>query len=413
MSDPVTNVEIEDVLSSIRRLVSNEPADSEGGKDFSGAPRRAEQKVENNMDKLVLTQALRVPDSQTSDYIGADQVIDVTATDVVKNDAGAQAKAVFVDASDNSESETAKADTAVPKASLHEIEALAARLANIADDQVKETILQEFRKVLFSPAEPQSDSKNDAEPLAATVASEAETPISEVAEAPFIEVPSEDRSSERVVTLHSTRAEPKPTVVVEAQKEVPVSLEDKIAELEAMIGQTSSDWEPELGDSSDNAAQTSGDVEMPWSDIGADTVDEIIMLRPKISEYTTQTLAVPDVQEVETQAPVEAEVQTEVSAQEAAPVEPEVEAPKVTTPEEFKKAVETPLVGSADRNWPPLRAVPAPADEVVIDEQTLREVVSTVVREELQGAMGERITRNVRKLVRREIQRALTNREFE
>lgn len=44
----------------------------------------------------------------------------------------------------------------------------------------------------------------------------------------------------------------------------------------------------------------------------------------------------------------------------------------------------------------------------MIDEETLRDMVSEIVRQELQGALGERITRNVRKLVRREIQRALT-----
>ena len=41
------------------------------------------------------------------------------------------------------------------------------------------------------------------------------------------------------------------------------------------------------------------------------------------------------------------------------------------------------------------------------DEDSLRELVSDIVRQELQGRLGERITRNVRKLVRREIQRAL------
>lgn len=53
------------------------------------------------------------------------------------------------------------------------------------------------------------------------------------------------------------------------------------------------------------------------------------------------------------------------------------------------------------------------ADEAVLDEASLRELVSEIVREELQGALGERITRNVRKLVRREIHRALTMRNFE
>jgi len=42
-----------------------------------------------------------------------------------------------------------------------------------------------------------------------------------------------------------------------------------------------------------------------------------------------------------------------------------------------------------------------------MDEEALRDLVAEIVREELQGALGERITRNIRKLVRREINRAL------
>ncbi|MGR3540458.1 MAG: hypothetical protein ACU0BS_03405 [Hasllibacter sp.] len=52
-------------------------------------------------------------------------------------------------------------------------------------------------------------------------------------------------------------------------------------------------------------------------------------------------------------------------------------------------------------------------EEAVIDEDTLRAIVADVLREELQGALGERITRNVRKLVRREINQALAAREFD
>ena len=50
--------------------------------------------------------------------------------------------------------------------------------------------------------------------------------------------------------------------------------------------------------------------------------------------------------------------------------------------------------------------------EAVLDEEMLRELVGEIVRQELQGPLGERITRNVRKLVRREINRALTARSF-
>ena len=52
-------------------------------------------------------------------------------------------------------------------------------------------------------------------------------------------------------------------------------------------------------------------------------------------------------------------------------------------------------------------------DSVELDEEMLREMVADIVRQELQGALGERITRNVRKLVRREIHRALAARELE
>ena len=52
-------------------------------------------------------------------------------------------------------------------------------------------------------------------------------------------------------------------------------------------------------------------------------------------------------------------------------------------------------------------------DASLIDETALRDMVSDIVREELQGELGERITRNVRKLVRREIHRALATKQFD
>ena len=49
----------------------------------------------------------------------------------------------------------------------------------------------------------------------------------------------------------------------------------------------------------------------------------------------------------------------------------------------------------------------------VMDEDAIRALVIEIVRQELQGTLGERITRNVRKLVRREIARAITTAEYE
>lgn len=48
-----------------------------------------------------------------------------------------------------------------------------------------------------------------------------------------------------------------------------------------------------------------------------------------------------------------------------------------------------------------------------VDEETLRDLVAEIVRQELQGELGQRITRNIRKLVRREIHRALLSRELD
>lgn len=48
----------------------------------------------------------------------------------------------------------------------------------------------------------------------------------------------------------------------------------------------------------------------------------------------------------------------------------------------------------------------------LIDETALQEIVAQMVRAELQGELGEKITRNVRKLVRREIHRVLLTHDF-
>ena len=47
--------------------------------------------------------------------------------------------------------------------------------------------------------------------------------------------------------------------------------------------------------------------------------------------------------------------------------------------------------------------VPDEDEDVILDEDTLRDMVRAIVREELQGNLGEAITRNIRKLIRKEI----------
>ena len=54
-----------------------------------------------------------------------------------------------------------------------------------------------------------------------------------------------------------------------------------------------------------------------------------------------------------------------------------------------------------------------PEVQGVLDEDHLREIITQVVREELSGHLGERITRNVRKLVRRELRQLMATDDFE
>jgi hypothetical protein len=46
----------------------------------------------------------------------------------------------------------------------------------------------------------------------------------------------------------------------------------------------------------------------------------------------------------------------------------------------------------------------------ILDEESLRSTINAIVREELQGELGDRIARNLRKLIRREIVQVLEER---
>jgi hypothetical protein len=61
----------------------------------------------------------------------------------------------------------------------------------------------------------------------------------------------------------------------------------------------------------------------------------------------------------------------------------------------------------------PAAGIFAAHEPLTHDEQVLRDMVRDIIREELQGGLGERITRNIRKLVRAEMARALAGQDLE
>ena len=60
MSDPVTNAEVEDVLSSIRRLVSDDIKPNRASRAMDSVETEATATEEPEPERLVLTPALRV-----------------------------------------------------------------------------------------------------------------------------------------------------------------------------------------------------------------------------------------------------------------------------------------------------------------------------------------------------------------
>lgn len=76
-------------------------------------------------------------------------------------------------------------------------------------------------------------------------------------------------------------------------------------------------------------------------------------------------------------------------------------------------AAEEEVLRQLAEDGPAPQAPPLGEEDMVYEENLLRDLVRDIIREELQGELGERITRNVRKLVRAEIARAMALRDFD
>lgn len=168
-----------------------------------------------------------------------------------------------------------------------------------------------------------------------------------------------------------------------APMDIPTELSAQAAEFEALVAGRDDQWEPD-GVSDDDYAGGAAASPLNWSETDeAETEAE----RADLEETEAAPSADPDWEEADDLAS-ERHVQDWQDAEEVA-ARPITPAPEV------------------DRGEGLLM------DDAVLDEEALRDLVAEIVRQELQGALGERITRNVRKLVRREIHRALTSQDFD
>ena len=228
----------------------------------------------------------------------------------------------------------------------------------------------------------------------------------------------------RVVQAEPEATEPLPMFVAVQRTrlmDAPRSgLGDVVASVGAAVDASPDDWEAETGDSAPlpdaaglnpwslpvEAAFVAGDAQ---ADMGEDASEawaeaEVSASAQDHFEYHAPEAVAP----VETPAWAQEDDTLPEDEVEAAPLQGTVEPDPV-----WADAAEASVIAALAEPDAADDAEDAFDQAMRFDEDVLRELVRDMLREELMGKMGERITRNIRKLVRAEIARALAAQEFE
>ncbi len=379
MSDAVSNMDVEDVLSSIRRLVSEEAKTADQSPAGQFASTSAPQSMPANPTQPVASDAPQA--AETPDVL-ADSEAEVAAEP--KDGPLPQFKAydrhhatpdlsAAVDEDDG--------DAASGVVNLRLKSPIDGRTGGqhpepqprISEEPDARLVLTEALRVALDDDEAGSgDTQSDP----ARAAGYLRAVESQAAE--------EDESAERPV------ATPRPMPGFLTKETAPLAQDFDTAPLAQ-----DSDTAPLAQDTSDNSIE---------SENGDDAPDfSRFSFRPEDALFDRASRAMDAAAEVEKSAqPAPSVAAPTLSHTRAEPAE-EAQEPESATAEKT----------AADENDIPSVVDFAEEDESILDEDTLRDMVVTMVREELQGELGDRITRNVRKLVRREIQRSIASKEFE
>ena len=433
MSEAETKIEIEDVLASIRRLVSRDA----GAVRTQGLPHRAAAApvpVQEG-ECLVLTPAQRVAETEAEPVPEHEGFAEMPAAEIAPDAEAVPEEALVAEAVaeadftavDWAEGEAEAADAVA----LAVVEAAAAPVADVppAEDadwpgaEVTDEFMPEG-EVMAAPRPPTEAEALLAEAEAALAETgagleDATTAFASTGEA-GLGPDTDSAAGSRSVDLGDELAR----------------LESTIAELEAAVAESGADFEPERGYPFEAEAET---ALTEW---------------PEAAEPTAEPAP------ADTTAAFDADL-TETDLPEPASTEPESNEPDTTDPDLAEASWAEPAQVGMDwaeatlrlaergprrltrddadfamlqpeavqstyaalreeltqEDEPEAAALPDGSeplfDDATIDEATLREIVGQMVRAELRGALGERITQNVRKLVRREIQRALMGQDFD
>jgi len=427
MSEPVTQTEIEDVLSSIRRLVSEDNRadrnpDHGAGRRNGTAARVAEATADPRpkapVTRLVLTPALRVPENRLQAEDAPTPPTTPVATSPV-HDTG-QAPVQDIPVGDAPVAETVPIAPAAAPA-LHDndpdnedlaffqgLQAATPRGDEPGQDDEAATdhgIDHSVDTIVFQAAADPDPADEAVEEAAETAQaadivtddslSEATTPKP----SPSEDAPWADPNStlfEAAGVAPSRDSTPKPAGQLNPKIGAVVQ---KLAEMEAANAARPVLWEP---DGSRDTPYAGSDLEpLQWADTDP-------------AEPMTDAVAEPLAEADETAEPTATPVaQMDSPTAEAEPRQPDPQPEPLVLSEPAQASPADPATADgasqiAEQAVTDVAMDQLGAEDSILDEESLRELVADIVRAELQGALGERITRNVRKLVRREIQRALS-----
>ncbi len=361
MSGPLEQAGVEDVLSSIRRLVSEDNRKTRP----SGGARRAE----GLRPRLVLTPALRVPPPVDKDtraakpelldqdaYLENPEGNDVNGADAAQEHSKAVSGSdanVAVDPQGAERTFLGGADTVEHAASLDmfRLNKTIVESDDASDQTPDEDVLpwKNPEATLYGVSENVQDDDTEAENMA-------EPSQSATGGAAYADEDASVSDTAEVSHLHNASARQRAAAVVR-----------KIAEMEAATAQSAAvpHWEPDASQNGPFASELRSPASTDWDE--AETQEAA-----NIADQTG------DVEHMDAD---------DIAEHFAADV---IDA----TAEDISADIAASTLDDLD-------------DATLIDEDMLRDMVVEIVRQELQGSLGEKITRNVRKLVRREIQRAL------
>jgi len=371
MPDPLTHHEIEDVLSSIRRLVSEEEA-PQG------------QAGDRKPEKFILTPALRVMDYEPSEQpaVASQQLKPQDPPPLIFRHAPEEGLP--------SVGESAPPPAAPEKAQTAQGSALEEPPAQI------------------DPARQQKDAPIFSRSAAQAPASEAPNPRRQSLEERIAEL--EAAVSQSHEEFEPDGSEPEAGQILDTH--IFEVIEGHVGFRPELPPTPEADTPPETPQDSPHEARNERQADSPLASLEAALNQDRPARAPAEGPSAVGTAPFPP-----WSAPADARDPLQLVSG-VSPVEPVAPSEPKDSPEKASEGAATqapqqPQPASTPANGPTPEVLDDDNDDIFVDEDMLRQIVADIVREELQGKLGERITRNVRRMVRREIERALELKKFE